>query len=167
MVTRKMTRRRSVQIRSRAARRTGPWNGMCPAGRHGLDYQGQACDVCAHDAGRHVARSAGCRACDAERRRRDDGEVDIAGVRAALRMTQRDLAILLGVHDLTVSRWERGVLRPTRHQATLLRAACGAVHNRPEIGAIVTRARVDAGVAVALHHLLCAAFEPPAGQGCP
>lgn len=165
MVTRKMTRRRSVPIRSRAARRTGPWNGMCPAGRHGLDYHGQACDVYAHDAGRHAARSAGCRACDAEHRRRANGEVDVAEVRSTLRVTQRDLAILLGMHDLTVSRWERGLLRPTRHQAALLRAASGAVRNCPEIGAIVTRALVDAGVAVALHHLLRAAFELPASPG--
>lgn len=25
------------------------WNGMCPARRHGLDYQGQNCDLCAED----------------------------------------------------------------------------------------------------------------------
>lgn len=24
-----------------------PWNGLCPKGRHGLDYQGQPCDLCA------------------------------------------------------------------------------------------------------------------------
>ena len=23
------------------------WNGMCPAGKHGLDFQGQPCDRCA------------------------------------------------------------------------------------------------------------------------
>jgi hypothetical protein len=26
---------------------TSPWNGLCAAGRHGLDYEGQACDLCA------------------------------------------------------------------------------------------------------------------------
>lgn len=25
------------------------WDGFCPAGMHGLDYQGQACDLCAKD----------------------------------------------------------------------------------------------------------------------
>ena len=25
------------------------WDGFCPAGYHGLDYQGQACDLCAKD----------------------------------------------------------------------------------------------------------------------
>jgi hypothetical protein len=23
------------------------WNGMCPAGKHGADFQGQSCDLCA------------------------------------------------------------------------------------------------------------------------
>ena len=23
-----------------------PWNGMCPAGKHGLDFEGQRCDLC-------------------------------------------------------------------------------------------------------------------------
>jgi len=23
------------------------WNGLCPAGKHGLDFEGQACDLCA------------------------------------------------------------------------------------------------------------------------
>jgi hypothetical protein len=26
------------------------WSGMCPAGKHGLDYQGQACDLCPKEA---------------------------------------------------------------------------------------------------------------------
>jgi hypothetical protein len=23
------------------------WNGLCPAGKHGLDHEGQPCDLCA------------------------------------------------------------------------------------------------------------------------
>lgn len=23
------------------------WNGLCPAGKHGLDFEGQTCDLCA------------------------------------------------------------------------------------------------------------------------
>lgn len=26
------------------------WNGMCESGKHGLDFEGQTCDVCLHDA---------------------------------------------------------------------------------------------------------------------
>ncbi len=25
----------------------GPWNGLCPAGKHSLDFRGQPCDLCA------------------------------------------------------------------------------------------------------------------------
>jgi len=42
-----------------------PWSGMCPTGKHGLDYEGQKCDLCAHHAGCHTAKrlSHECRAC--------------------------------------------------------------------------------------------------------
>jgi len=38
---------------------------MCPTGKHGLDYEGQKCDLCAHHAGCHTAKrlSHECRAC--------------------------------------------------------------------------------------------------------
>lgn len=41
---------------------------MCPAGKHGLDYEGQACDVCAHDADPALtpethAQRRNCRVC--------------------------------------------------------------------------------------------------------
>ena len=26
--------------------RPSSWSGMCPAGKHGLDYEGQRCDLC-------------------------------------------------------------------------------------------------------------------------
>ena len=44
------------------------WNGMCPAGKHGLDFEGQDCDVCQHERGGPCGR--GCRRCHAERSRR-------------------------------------------------------------------------------------------------
>lgn len=44
----------------------------------------------------------------------------VAEVRTGLGMSQAQLAALLGVHHLTVSKWERRVLRPTSHQEILL-----------------------------------------------
>lgn len=41
-------------------------------------------------------------------------------------LTQKELADLLGVHPMTVSKWERGVLAPNEHQRRLLRAFQGA-----------------------------------------
>ncbi len=93
---------------------------------------------------------------------------EIVAIRTALNMTQGQLAQLLGVHSLTVSKWERGVLRPTPHQEALLRAAAGAAQRTPDVGAVVVGALVGAGVGVALFYLLRAAFETnatPAGSG--
>jgi molybdopterin-binding protein len=50
----------------------------------------------------------------------------VAALRARLNVTQTKLARLIGVHPMTVSRWERGVLAPSRHQRALLRALEGA-----------------------------------------
>lgn len=30
----------------------GYWNGMCPARKHGLDWKGQRCDLCAYEGSR-------------------------------------------------------------------------------------------------------------------
>jgi hypothetical protein len=40
------------------------WSGMCPTGKHGLDYEGQPCDVCAHDADPNLKCTyRNCRVC--------------------------------------------------------------------------------------------------------
>ena len=41
----------SEQVRAAKAKlgrigRPRSWSGMCPAGKHGLDYEGQRCDLC-------------------------------------------------------------------------------------------------------------------------
>lgn len=41
------------------------WSGMCPTGEHGLDYEGQECDVCKHKNGGPCERY--CRRCYIER----------------------------------------------------------------------------------------------------
>ena len=86
---------------------------------------------------------------------------EVVVIRTSLRMTQEQLAQLLGVHSLTVSKWERGLLRPNPHQEALLRVAAGAAHHRPDIGTVVVAALIGAGVGLALFHLLRAAFEQP------
>src|SRR5882672_9123434 len=48
--------------------------------------------------------------------------MDIRSLRRRAAMTQVALAEFVGVHPMTVSKWERGMLRPTPHQARLLRA---------------------------------------------
>lgn len=51
----------------------------------------------------------------------------ISSLRKSLGLTQGHLARLAGVHPMTVSKWERGVLRPNRPQQAVLRALAGQV----------------------------------------
>lgn len=45
-----------------------------------------------------------------------------ARLRERLGLSQSECAAVLGVHAMTVSKWERGVARPNEHQRLLLRA---------------------------------------------
>lgn len=47
-------------------------------------------------------------------------------LRVRLNLSQRELGALLGVHVMTVSKWERGVLEPSEHQKRILRALSDA-----------------------------------------
>ena len=83
---------------------------------------------------------------------------EVRAVREGLGLNQSQLAQLLGVHPLTVSKWERGLLSPSPHQDTLLRSFRKAA-KKPDIGEEVASALLAAGVAFALLLLLEAAFE--------
>jgi molybdopterin-binding protein len=50
-------------------------------------------------------------------------------LRARLDLSQKALADLLGVHTMTVSKWERGVLKPREPQKRLLRALADAAES--------------------------------------
>ena len=79
--------------------------------------------------------------------------------RVSLGVTQTEFANLLGVHALTVSKWERGLLRPTPYQEALIASFRRAADRKPDIGEVVAAALVGAGVGVALYYLLSAAFD--------
>ena len=49
----------------------------------------------------------------------------VARIRKRLGLTQERLARLTGVHPMTVSKWERGVLKPTALQRAILVALSG------------------------------------------
>ena len=78
-------------------------------------------------------------------------------MRDRLSLTQPQLAQLLGVHPLTVSKWERSVLTPSVHQETMLQSFAKAA-KKPEVGDAAAAALVTVGVALALLILLQAAF---------
>ena len=78
---------------------------------------------------------------------------EIARTRRRLKLTQIDLGKLLGAHPMTVSKWERGVLRPTPYQTALLvefRRAARQKAVRGAIGGVL----VGAGIAAAIYLLL-------------
>ncbi len=86
---------------------------------------------------------------------------EIRAVRQSLGMTQAQFAQLLGVHNLTVSKWERGILEPSPYHVALMRSFSLAAARDPDVGAFVMGLLIGAGVGVALYHLLRAAFEEP------
>ncbi len=75
-----------------------------------------------------------------------------------LSLSRVQFAHLLGVHPLTVYKWERGKSPPTPHQQALLESFKKATRSQPDIGKAVATALVTAGVALALFLLLNAAF---------
>jgi len=82
----------------------------------------------------------------------------VQAIRTSLGLSQVQLGQLLGVHPLTVSRWERGLLAPTPHQTALLDSFGKASSTETQIGDEVANLLLTAGVAVALYALLKAAF---------
>jgi molybdopterin-binding protein len=53
----------------------------------------------------------------------------IKALRSRLALSQKELGELFGVHVMTVSKWERGVLEPSEHQRRILRALTDAAEN--------------------------------------
>jgi len=60
--------------------------------------------------------------------------MDVASIRKPLGLTQEKLGKLVGAHAMTVSKWERGVLRPTEFQRSLLSALEAATTGRETSG---------------------------------
>jgi len=84
---------------------------------------------------------------------------EIKAIREGLGLTQAQLAQLLGVHPITISKWERGVAPPQPYHAALLSSFRAARRRSPDVGSFVIGLLVGAGVGVALYHLLKAAHE--------
>lgn len=83
----------------------------------------------------------------------------IVATRESLGLTQAQLAQLVGVHVLTISKWERDVLTPSPHQSALLEAFARAAEREPNAGSTAVHLLATKGVAAALHSLLDDAME--------
>lgn len=96
---------------------------------------------------------------------------EISAIRSQLGMTQVQLGLLLGVHSLTISKWERDRLIPAPYHQAILETGLAAVKNQPGIGAVVTSTLATSGVPRALYEMLRAAFDsdgnlPPPCRRC-
>ena len=89
---------------------------------------------------------------------------EIKQLRTDLGITQIQLASLLDVHPITVSKWERARTKPDAYQSEMMRRFRQAGRQQPGIGEMVAAALVGAGVAFAIFKLLEAAFGGEEGK---
>ena len=82
-------------------------------------------------------------------------------MRESLGLTQADFASLLGVHSMTVSKWERGVTEPTPYQQALINEFALSVflHKKKEISFCFGDWFPVPGPLALLHYLLHFTFE--------
>lgn len=83
---------------------------------------------------------------------------EVTKIRTDLGLTQVQFGQLLGVHPLTVSKWERGLLDPAPHQQALINSFQRAKAAQAAVGKEAQTLLATAGVALALFILLRAAF---------
>ena len=80
----------------------------------------------------------------------------IANLRQAMGLSQPEFGQLFGVHPMTVSKWERGLLEPNDYQQALMNEFRKGIRNE-QLSQAVKSALVGAGIAAALLLLLEAA----------
>lgn len=81
----------------------------------------------------------------------------IKTLRIKLKLTQAQFAQLLGVHAITVSRWESGLAKPTDYQAGMMESFEVAARDEAAIQALGT-VLVSSGAIAAVFLLLQAAL---------
>lgn len=79
--------------------------------------------------------------------------INVAQVRKKLGLSQAHFGNLFGVHPMTVSKWERDILRPTDYQLALMMEFEKAAR-RKEVTDTIGAVLVGAGIAAALLLLL-------------
>ncbi|MCU7918117.1 MAG: helix-turn-helix domain-containing protein [Candidatus Thiodiazotropha sp. (ex Dulcina madagascariensis)] len=79
--------------------------------------------------------------------------VDVLKLRSRLGLSQAQFGNLFGVHPMTVSKWERDILKPTPYQIALMtefEKSARSKEVRDTIGSVL----IGAGIAAALFLLL-------------
>lgn len=79
----------------------------------------------------------------------------IISIRRSLGLSQVEFGQLFGAHSMTVSKWERGVLKPTAYQTALMRQFQTTAEAQKEVAQEqVKNLLIGAGVVAALVWLL-------------
>ena len=89
---------------------------------------------------------------------------EVKKIRGNLKMTQQHLAQILGVHPITVSKWERGRISVPHYHGTLLTSFKEAHQKFPNIGPAVVEALMSGGISSALYCLLSTAYKREKGE---
>ena len=79
--------------------------------------------------------------------------ISVAKLRKKLGLSQAHFGNLFGVHPMTVSKWERDILRPTDYQLALMMEFEKAA-KRKEVTETIGAVLVGAGIAASLYLLL-------------
>jgi transcriptional regulator with XRE-family HTH domain len=79
--------------------------------------------------------------------------MDVTQLRKKLELSQAQFGNLFGVHPMTVSKWERGILKPTDYQLALMMDFEKAAKKK-EVTETIGAVLVGAGIAAALYLLL-------------
>jgi DNA-binding transcriptional regulator YiaG len=83
----------------------------------------------------------------------------VKDVRVRLKVSQEAFARLLGVHTLTISRWERGIIVPSSYLLALIDVFSVAARKDKTAGKKAMEIYALEGVSKAIYHLLNAAFR--------
>lgn len=83
---------------------------------------------------------------------REAQAVRIAATRRRIMFSQVEFAMLLGVHPITVSKWERAAAEPSAWHMALIDAISATPRDRDLVACFVQRG-IPAALALALEHL--------------
>lgn len=93
---------------------------------------------------------------------------ELKEIRDRLGMTQSELANVLGVHSMSISKWELGKNPIPVYHASILDVFSMAVKRNPEIGEEVKVFIYSDGQVYALYKIMeCALGKPSGSQGAP
>jgi transcriptional regulator with XRE-family HTH domain len=85
--------------------------------------------------------------------------MELRTIRLGLALTQDEMAQLMGVHKITISKWERLVAKPSAYHQEFYDAFRRALSRVPGLGQAIPLILYNSGVTQALYVLLESAYK--------